>query len=234
MNQDPYYQETLAVARENALVRAVYNWMMIGLLVSGLTAYFSSNSPFILNLVFGNSFVLILLVIAELGMVFAISGGAKNMTASTATTMFLLFSFINGLTLAVIFLAYTYQSIAATFMVTGVTFGATSLYGYVTKRDLASLGGYLFMALIGLIVASIVNIFLHSTMLGWIVTYTGILIFVGLTAYDTQKIKRLGETITPADGERYGRLAIVGALMLYLDFINLFLLLLRIFGGRRN
>ncbi len=234
MDQDPYYQQSLAITRENVLVRAVYNWMMIGLLVSGLTAYFSSNNPLILNLVFGNSFVLILLIIAELGMVYAISGGVKSMAASTATTMFLLFSFINGLTLAAIFLVYTYQSIATTFLVTGVTFGSTSLYGYVTKRDLTSMGSYLFMGLIGIIIASVVNFFVQSTMMGWIITYLGILIFVGLTAYDTQKIRRMGENISPADGERYGRMAIIGALMLYLDFINLFLLLLRILGGRRN
>ncbi len=234
MNTDPYYQPSLSITRENALVRSVYNWMMIGLGVSGLTAYFTSNSPALLQLIYGNSLVLILLIVAELGMVYAISGGVKSLSASTASTLFLLFSFINGLTLSSIFLIYTSESIATTFLITGVTFGATSLYGYVTKKDLTSWGGFLFMGLIGIIIASIVNIFLNSSMLGWAITYLGIFIFVGLTAYDTQKIRQLGQTISPADGERYGRLSLIGALMLYLDFVNLFLLLLRIFGGRRN
>ncbi len=234
MQQDPFYQPSLSITRQNALVRAVYNWMMIGLLISAVTAYFSSHSAFILNLVFGNSFVLILLIIGELGMVYAISGGIRSMSASTASTLFMLFSFVNGLTLSSILLTYTYESITTTFLVTALTFGATSLYGYVTKTNLTSLGGILFMGLIGVIIASVVNIFVHSSALGWIITYIGILVFVGLTAYDTQKIRRLGEQIGPADGERYGRMAIIGALMLYLDFINLFLLLLRIFGGGRR
>jgi len=234
MNNDPYFQPSLAATRENALVRSVYNWMMIGLGVSGLTAYFTSNSPALLQMIYGNSLVLIVLIVAELGMVYAISGGVKSLSASTASTLFLLFSFINGLTLSSIFLIYTSESIATTFLITGVTFGATSLYGYVTKRDLTSWGGFLFMGLIGIIIASVVNIFLSSSMLGWAITYLGIFIFVGLTAYDTQKIRLLGQSISPADGERYGRLSLIGALMLYLDFVNLFLLLLRIFGGRRN
>jgi FtsH-binding integral membrane protein len=146
----------------------------------------------------------------------------------------MLFSFVNGLTLSAVLLAYTYESIATTFLVTAGTFGATSLFGYVTKKDLSSMGNFLFMALIGLIIASVVNMFLASSTMGWIITYVGILIFVGLTAYDTQKIKRLNATVSPADGESYGRLALIGALMLYLDFVNLFLLLLRVMGGRRN
>ncbi len=234
MQQDPYYQPSLAVARENALLRAVYNWMVVGLGISGLTAYFTANSPAVLNLIFGNSFTMILLIVAELGMVYAISGGVRNLRASTATTLFMLFSFVNGLTLSAVLLAYTYESIATTFLVTAGTFGATSLFGYVTKKDLSSMGNFLFMALIGLIIASVVNMFLSSSTMGWIITYVGILIFVGLTAYDTQKIKRLNATVSPADGESYGRLALIGALMLYLDFVNLFLLLLRVMGGRRN
>ncbi len=234
MQQDPFYQPSLAVTRENALLRAVYNWMVVGLGISGLTAYFTANSPAVLNLIFGNSFTMILLIVAELGMVYAISGGVRNLRVSTATTLFMLFSFVNGLTLSAVLLAYTYESIATTFLVTAGTFGATSLFGYVTKKDLSSWGNFLFMGLIGIIIASVVNIFLSSSTMGWIITYAGILIFVGLTAYDTQKIKRLNATVSPADGESYGRLALIGALMLYLDFVNLFLLLLRVMGGRRN
>ena len=234
MQQDQYYQPALSAVRENALMRTVFNWMAAGLAVSGLTAYFTANSPFLLNLIFGNSFMMFVLIIGELGMVFAISKGVNTMQVSTASTLFLLFSFVNGLTLSAVLLAYTYESIATTFLVTAGTFGATSLYGYVTKKDLTSMGGLLMMALIGLIIASVVNIFMASSTLGWIITYAGILIFVGLTAYDTQKIKKLGLSLTPADGEQYGRISIVGALMLYLDFVNLFLLMLRILGGRRN
>jgi len=234
MQQDQYYQPALSAVRENALMRTVFNWMAAGLAVSGLTAYFTANSPFLLNLIFGNSFMMFVLIIGELGMVFAISKGVNTMQVSTASTLFLLFSFVNGLTLSAVLLAYTYESIATTFLVTAGTFGATSLYGYVTKKDLTSMGGLLMMALIGLIIASVVNIFMASSTLGWIITYAGILIFVGLTAYDTQKIKKLGLSLTPADGDQYGRISIVGALMLYLDFVNLFLLMLRILGGRRN
>ncbi len=234
MQQDQYYQPSLSAVRENALMRSVFNWMAAGLVVSGLTAYFTASSPFLLNLIFGNSFMMFVLIIGELGMVFAISRGVNTMQVSTASTLFLLFSFVNGLTLSAVLLAYTSQSIASTFLVTAGTFGATSLYGYVTKKDLTSMGGLLMMALIGLIIASVVNMFMASSTLGWIITYAGILIFVGLTAYDTQKIKKMGLTLTPADGDQYGRISIVGALMLYLDFVNLFLLLLRILGGRRN
>lgn len=234
MQQDQYYQPTISAVRENILMRTVFNWMTVGLAVSGLTAYFTASSPFLLNLIFGNSFMMFVLIIGELGMVFAISKGVNTMQVSTASTLFLLFSFVNGLTLSAVLLAYTYESIATTFLVTAGTFGATSLYGYVTKKDLTSWGGLLMMALIGLIIASVVNIFMASSTLGWIITYAGILIFVGLTAYDTQKIKKMGLTLTPADGDQYGRISIVGALMLYLDFVNLFLLMLRVLGGRRS
>ncbi len=231
MNQDPFYQESLSIPRTNALLRSVYNWMMLGLLVSALTAYFTVHSPTVMSLVYGNSIVLILLIVAELGMVFAISGGVKKMQASTASTMFLLFSFLNGLTLSAILLVYSPSAIAKTFLITSLTFGITSFYGYSTKKDLTSWGSFLFMGLIGIIIASVVNIFIRSSAMDLIISYIGVLIFVGLTAYDTQKIRRLGMEITPSAGEAYGRLSIIGALMLYLDFVNLFLMLLRIFGG---
>jgi len=232
--QNQTNMQPLTAVQENTLLRSVYNFMMMGLAISGVTAWMTSNSPFILNLIFGNSLVFFGLIIAELVMVWKISRSIQtSMSASTASTMFLLFSFINGLTLASVFIMYTAESITATFFVTAVTFGATSLYGYVTKTDLSSIGNYLFMALIGLIVASLVNMFLQSSAMGWIITYAGILIFVGLTAYDTQKIKVLGQTIGTADGERFGKIAIMGALSLYLDFVNLFLLLLRVLGNRR-
>jgi len=171
----------------------------------------------------------------ELGLVFAISGAVKLMTSSTAYMLFIAFSAINGLTLSSIFLMYTASSISATFFITGLTFGATSYYGYVTKTDLTSWGKYLFMGLIGIIIASVVNMFLHSSGINWMISYLGVVIFVGLSAYDTQKIRRMGESMNVGeDDEQLKRLSVIGALTLYLDFINLFLMLLRFFGNRRN
>lgn len=235
MQNQFHAQPVLTAVQENSLLRSVYNFMMLGLAISGFTAWLASHSSFMIDLIFGNSFMLILLIVAEFGMVIAISRSTvSSMSASTVSTLFLLFSFVNGLTLSSIFLVYNIGSIATTFFVTAATFGATSLYGYVTKTNLSSIGNYLFMALIGLIIASVVNMFLQSSALGWLVTYAGILIFVGLTAYDTQKIKTIAQKMDAVDGERFGKIAIMGALSLYLDFINLFLLLLRIFGGGRD
>lgn len=190
-----------------------------------------SNSYAMQQLIFGSRFMFLGLIIAELALVWYVSARIQSLSFTTATGLFMLYSFINGLTLSVIFLAYTTTSIASTFFVTAGTFGAMSLYGYFTKKDLTSLGNLLFMLLIGLIIATVVNIFWANSTLYWITTYAGIFIFVGLTAYDTQKIKRLlnGQEIT----EESQKMALLGALSLYLDFINLFLYLLRIFGDRK-
>jgi hypothetical protein len=221
------------VAREGEFVRRVYNWMLTGLALTGGVAYFTSGSETMLNLIFGNQLVMLLLIGAELAMVFILAARINRMSASTATTMFVVYSILNGLTLSVIFLAYTSSSIASAFFVAAGTFGAMSLYGYTTKRDLTSLGGFLFMGLIGIVIASLVNIFLHNAMIEWVVTYLGVLIFTGLTAYDTQKIKAMA--YGGFDGEAMeSKAAIMGALALYLDFVNLFLMLLRIFGGSRD
>jgi FtsH-binding integral membrane protein len=170
------------------------------------------------------------LIIAELAVVFILSAAIQRMPFWLSTTMFLGYSLLNGLTLSLIFVIYTRESIASTFFVTAGTFAVMSVYGFTTKRDLTSIGNLLFMALIGFLIASIVNIFLASSALYWVLTFAGVLIFVGLTAYDTQKIKNLAAQ--GADEAGAHRLAISGALALYLDFINLFLLLLRIFGRR--
>ncbi len=228
------YSTVLTKEQTNSLLRTVYNWMMLGLFISGVTAFFTATSFTMQRILFGNPMTMWLLLFAELGLVFAISGGINRMASSTAAGLFILFSIVNGLTLSSIFLIYEIGTIAITFFVTGLTFGATSFYGYITKTDLTSFGRYLFMALIGIVIASIVNIFLHSPGLDWIISYIGVLLFVGLTAYDTQKIKRLGEQALGMGGETFRKVAIVGALALYLDFINLFLFLLRIFGGRRD
>lgn len=227
------YSSPVSLVRENALLRSVYNWMMVGLFTSGLAAYFTISNDFMMNLIYGNSFVVWILMLGELGLVFAISGAVRNMTSSTASLLFLLFSFLNGLTLSSIFLVYTARSITSVFLVAGVTFGVTSFYGYVTKRDLTSIGHFLFMGLIGIVIASVVNIFWQNSMFDLLLSYVGVLIFVGLTAYDTQRIKQMGAAMGGSENEQFGRLAVVGALSLYLDFVNLFLMLLRIFGRER-
>ena len=217
----------------STLLQQVYGWMAGGLALTGLIAWWVSQSEAMISLVFGNRAVFFGLIILELGLVFGLSWGLTRMSATLATSAFLLYAAVNGITMAAIFLVYTGESIGSTFLVTGGTFAAMSMYGYTTKRDLSSWGNLLFMALIGLIIASVVNIFLQSDALGWVVTYAGVLIFVGLTAYDTQKIKNLSARIDPRDTETFQKAVIMGALQLYLDFINLFLYLLRILGKRR-
>jgi FtsH-binding integral membrane protein len=202
------------------------------LIITGLTAFKTATSPELIQFVFGERFVFYGLLILELVLVGVLSGAINKMTAVTATIIFSLYSILNGLTLACIFFAFTTESIANVFFIAAGTFAAMSAYGYFTKKDLTKIGNILIMALIGLIIASVVNIFLRSEMLYWISSYVGVLIFVGLIAYDTQKLKKLnviGNEGTDEDKKE----AIIGALILYLDFINLFLYLLRIFGKRK-
>lgn len=219
----------------NEFVRSVYNWMAVGLGLTGLIAYGVSQSPGMIRLIFGNPLLFFVLILAELGLVFAISGMVHRMQAATATALFVLYSALNGLTLSFIFLAYTRTSIVSTFFICAGTFVACSIYGWVTRRDLTSWGGFLMMGLIGMIIASLVNMFIRSSGMAVIISYIGVLVFVGLTAYDTQKLKHMALT-QPAGLEagvvRKG--AILGALSLYLDFINLFLLMLRLFGQSRE
>ncbi|WP_058913881.1 Bax inhibitor-1 family protein [Entomohabitans teleogrylli] len=211
----------------------VYGWMTCGLLLTAFIAWFAANTPAVMMFVFSSKITFFGLIIAQLALVFVISGMVHKLSAGVATSLFMLYSALTGLTFASIFVVYTYSSIASTFVVTGGMFGAMSLYGYTTKRDLSGLGSMLFMALIGLILASLVNLWLKSTALMWAVTYIGVLVFVGLTAYDTQKLKNIGEQIDVNDRDNLRKYSILGALTLYLDFINLFLMLLRIFGNRR-
>jgi FtsH-binding integral membrane protein len=219
----------------NEFVRSVYNWMCIGLALTGFLAYYVSTSPELMRLIFGNPILFFGLIIGELAMVFAISGWVERMSPAVATGLFVGYSALNGVTLSVIFLAYTQASIFSTFFVCSATFACCSVYGWTTKKDLTSWGGFLTMGLIGIIIASVVNIFIRSNAMTMILSYIGVIVFVGLTAYDTQKIKNLALTQpVDADGSVVRRLAIVGALTLYLDFINLFLMLLRILGSRRD
>ncbi|MCP3965200.1 MAG: Bax inhibitor-1/YccA family protein [Lentisphaerae bacterium] len=217
-------------------INRVYGWMCGGLALTALVAYFGSQSPALVKLLRANPMILLGIVIAEFVLVGVLSFGQRKLNYGTSLLCFLGYAALNGVLFSMIFLMYTGASIASTFFVTSGTFGAMSLYGYVTKRDLTTIGNVCGMALIGLIIASVVNIFVASSMLYWIVTYAGILIFVGLIAYDTQKIKQmalaLGSDLSETDtGKKY---AIMGALTLYLDFINLFILLLRIFGRGRD
>ncbi len=221
-----------SVSTTNTFFQKVYLWMAVGLGVTALASVFMLYSQSAQQFVFGNKLVFYGLIFAELGMVIAISAAINRISAATATLMFVAYSALNGITFAAIFMLYTRSSIASTFLVTAGTFGAMSLYGYMTKRDLTGFGSFLFMGLIGIIIASVVNIFLHSEMIYWVTTYIGVFVFVGLTAYDTQKIKQIGAAGF-ANGEAQQKGAVLGALRLYLDFINLFLMLLRIMGNRR-
>jgi hypothetical protein len=230
MQRSTVYQGERAIVQTD-FIRRVYNWMALGLAVTAITALFVINSGLIYSIL--NPMVMMLLIVAELGIVIALSAAIGRLQSSTALFMFFAYSFLNGLTLSTIFLIYTRASIASTFFITAGTFAAMSIYGYTTKRDLTSIGSFMTMGLIGIIIASFVNFFFKSPAIYWLVTYAGIAIFVGLTAYDAQKIKEMAYGgFAGSEEERKG--AIIGALRLYLDFINLFLLLLRIFGRRSD
>ena len=219
----------------NDFVRSVYNWMAIGLGLTGVVALYVSSSETMLRLIFGNPFIFFALIIGELALVFVISGRVDRMSAGTATSLFVLYSALNGATLSFIFLAYARASIVSTFFICAGTFVGCSIYGWTTKKDLTSWGGFLMMGLIGIIIASLVNMFVRSSGMSMIISYIGVIVFVGLTAYDTQKLKNMALTQPgDLDGAVIRKGAILGALSLYLDFINLFLLLLRIFGTSRE
>lgn len=217
---------------QRAFMTKVYSWMFIGLMITALVAYMTGMREGLVEVIFGNRLVFFGLIILELILVGSLSGWVQKMSADMATALFITYSAINGLTLSIIFLVYSLNSIYITFLITAGVFGIMSMYGYVTKTDLTSWGNILFMGLIGLILATLVNFFLGSEMVYWLTTYIGIIIFTGLTAYDTQKIKEfniIGNEGTDEDRKE----AIIGALALYLDFINLFLYILRILGRRK-
>ncbi|MEA4856358.1 MAG: Bax inhibitor-1/YccA family protein [Solidesulfovibrio sp.] len=215
----------------NAFMRGVYGWMCLGLLLTAGASAFTVSSPALMQAVFGNQILFFGLIIVEFGLVLGISAAINRLSAGAATGLFLLYSALNGVTLAAIFAVYAKAVIINAFLVTGGMFGAMSLYGLLTRRDLTSLGSFLFMGLIGVIIASIVNIFTKSAMMDFIISCVGVLVFLGLTAYDTQKLKVMGEMAPADDATAVRRGTILGALTLYLDFINLFLMMLRLFGG---
>ena len=209
----------------------VYNYMGLGLGFTGLISYFIASSPMILQALYGNSAFSILLMLAPLGVVFYMQFRLQSLSLSQLQTLFWIFSGLMGLSLAPVFLVYTGTSIARVFFITAGTFGAMSLYGYTTKKDLSAWGSFLFMGLIGLIIGGLVNLFLQSSGFQFLLSAAGVIVFTGLTAYDTQMIKEIYDSSD--DHETYGKKAIIGALSLYMDFINLFLSLLRLLGDRR-
>lgn len=214
-----------------ALMRKVYVWMTLALVISGLTAYGVASSPGVLMAIATNKILFWGLIIAEFALVFGVSGAINRLSLTTATLMFILYSVINGALLSFIFVVYDMSSIASVFFITAGTFAVMAFIGYTTKTDLSSMGKILLMGLIGIIIATVVNIFLKSTGLAMIVSYVGVLIFVGLTAYDSQKIKQM-LLMAEDGGETAQKLALLGSLTLYLDFINLFIHLLSILGKK--
>jgi len=222
------------IKREQAsFMTKVYGWMSLALLVTGIVALYVASNPNLAAAIFGNKLVFWGLIIGEFLLVGYLSAAVHKMSATTATAVFIGYSALNGLTMSFIFLLYTAESIGSTFFITAATFAIMSIYGYVTKKDLTAIGSLLIMALIGIVIASLVNMFFQNEMLYWITTYAGILIFTGLIAYDTQKIKEMN-VIGNEGTEEDRKEAVMGALSLYLDFINLFLMLLRVFGRTKD
>ncbi len=222
------------VQATNLFLRGVYNWMTLGLGLTALVAYLVAATPAVAQTIFASPILLWGLLLGQIGLVFAISGAIHRMSAGTATGLFLLYSALNGATLSSVLLVYTTASIFKAFIVCTGMFAAMSVYGATTKKDLTSWGSFLFMGLIGIIIASLVNIFMASSALDFVISGVGVLVFIGLTAYDTQKLKTMGESAPMDDALAVRRGTILGALTLYLDFINLFLFLLRFFGASRD
>ena len=217
--------------RITAFLRKVYGWMCVGLAITATVALGVASSPTLVQAIFGNKILFFGLFAAEIGLVFYLSARINRIAAGTAAGLFLLYSALNGATLSLILLRYTGTSIASTFLVTAGMFGALALFGTATKRSLAGVGQFAFMGLIGIILASLVGMFWKSEGLQFGISIVGVIVFTGLTAWDAQKLKTMAVTVPESS---YGSYSVVGALALYLDFINLFLFLLRFMGGRRD
>ncbi len=236
--QDNYNRNYVSPGRDRSLsfpslMRSVYIWMALALAVTGLTAMTIATQPQIVYAIFANRAIFWMLILAELGMVIYLSARIMSMSFATAGIVFVVYALLNGVTLSSLFMAYTAESIAQTFFVTAGTFGAMAVIGFLVKRDLSAIGRFFYMALIGLIIATVANAFFHNSGLAMICNYAGVVIFSGLTAYDTQKIKNMLVQFGDRRDETVMKLALLGSLSLYLDFINLFLYLLRFLGNRR-
>ncbi len=216
------------------LMRKVYMWMALALAVTGFTAFYIASNPGMLQTIFMSKGIFLFLIIAQLALVLILSARINKLSFATAGIMFAAYSVLNGVTMSFIFIAYTMNSIAGAFFVTAGMFAVMSFVGFALKKDLSSFGSFFFMALVGLIIASVVNIFWANSVLYWVITYVGVLLFVGLTAYDTQKIKHMLMEYGDEVNDNTQKLALLGSLSLYLDFINLFLYILRFFGRNDN
>ncbi len=240
MNMNPMQATSFgaSAAYERAVpefIRRVFLWMAGGLTITGIVAFVVASSPALIEAIVLNRMVFYGLIIAEFGLVIGISAAINKISATVAALLFVAYSAINGATLSIIFLVYTASSVATVFFITAGMFGTLAVYGYITKRDLTSMGQLFFMGLIGIVIASVVNIFMHNDALTWAISIVGVVVFCGLTAWDAQKMRSFAlQNAGNLGGEVAGKVAILGALTLYLDFINLFLMLLRLLGGRRN
>jgi FtsH-binding integral membrane protein len=225
------YFGTASQVTVNNTIKRVYLNMTLGLLVTAFVSMFCAGSYGYLSFILSNSWAMWGLVIAQFGVVIGLSAGINKLSGAAATALFYVYAVLTGMTFSTLFLVYTATSIAKTFFITAAVFGAMSIYGYFTNKDLTRVGSFLVMALIGLVIVSLINMFVRSSQLDWIVSFVGVLIFIGLTAWDTQKIKMMAMQMPESSA---GRLAAIGALSLYLDFINIFLYLLRFFGNNRD
>ena len=227
-----YVQSPSAGALPNKVMRRVYVKMLVAMLVTAVTSIYVSGSETILRFIYGNTFVTWGLIISQIAVVLVLSGRLNKLSVTAATLLFYLYSVLTGVVFSSILLLYTASSVGMTFLITAGVFAAMSIYGFTTSNDLTKFGSIMFMALIGLIICSVVNIFLKSSGMEWIISLAGVAIFIGLTAWDTQKIKNAA--MYAPDGTSAEKLATIGALSLYLDFVNLFIYLLRFFGGSRD
>ncbi|MBQ4469660.1 MAG: Bax inhibitor-1/YccA family protein [Synergistaceae bacterium] len=233
-NYAPYATGADTLEITNTLFRKVYQYMAFGLILTSFFAWFSVSNASMVKFLFSSQVPMIVLCIIELGLVFGLGMAISKISAGTALLLFLLYSVINGMTCSVLLLVYTSESVYKAFLSTAGMFGVMSLYGLYTKRDLTGMGSFLRMGLFGLIIAMVINIFVGSSMAEFYISIFGVIIFMGLTAYDTAKIKQLSLSLNGADDQAMGKVAVIGALELYLDFINLFIYLLRIFGRKRD
>ena len=233
-NYAPYSAGLDSVDAVNALFRKVYQYMAVGLILTALAAYLTASSQFMIRLLFSSRAPMLILVFVELALVFGISAGINKLSAESARTLFFIYSIINGLMLSAVLLVYTQESVAKAFFSAAGMFGAMSIYGIYTKRDLSVFGSFLTMGLFGLITALMINMFFGSSIADMYISVFGIIIFLGLTAYDTSKIKALAASYEGRDEAMSGKIAVLGALNLYLDFINLFLYLVKLFGKNRD
>ncbi|MBQ6738560.1 MAG: Bax inhibitor-1/YccA family protein [Synergistaceae bacterium] len=230
----PYSFGSDNVEAVNAVFKKVYQYMALGLILTALTAWFTASSPAMIKMLFSSQVPLIVLAVAEIGLVIYLGASINKLAASTAFMLFAVYSVLNGLTCSVVLLVYTGESVYKAFLSTAGMFGAMSIYGIYTKRDLISFGSFLRMGLFGIIIAMVINLFVRSSMMEFYISIIGLIIFLGLTIYDTSRIKLMANEFGDSDSETVGRIAVIGALELYLDFINIFLYMLRFFGKQRD